>query len=192
MRWMRPGGLTLAFLLSIPAASAAQDCGSVDNLLTNGCFTTEPTSGWTYLNGTVAATETTDCGTACNAARVTGNLGIRLRQCVGAPATGTYGFGFSAQADNADVDSCTASILTFTTTDCTGTPTEVATATITEFTETSYDSASANAVLSGVYSSVAYQINCPVFGGGSFTALLDDAFFGVGLVPVELQKFSID
>lgn len=191
---MRTSSLFLVMVagLLVAAAANAQDCAAGSNQLTNGCFTVEPLAGWTYTAGT-GNTETTICGTSCNANRVVGALGIRLRQCLGALAAGTYGFGFSARAANADIDSCTATISTYTDGSCSSGEAIINSVGISTFTETAYDSASANAILSGAgYSSVRYQLECPVFGGGTFTARLDDAFFGVGLAPVELLSFGVE
>jgi hypothetical protein len=176
---------------------AAQDCASqAANLLSNCGFNVSSATGWEYLNGSTAAQETTTCGTLCNANRVTGNLGIRFRQCLAGPLpAGSYGFGVKARAANVDVDSCEVRIGLFANLACpiADPPVSTFVATLDTFTQSAYDLVAATNALPGAgYASVEFRVNCPVFGGGTSTALFDDAFFGIGLTPVELLEVAIE
>ena len=184
------------------SATSAWPCQVAGNLVTNCGFPTN-TSSWTVDSGTCAH-NTADGSSAagnieCDAIDSDGRFVFLISQCI-TPASGdTYGYGADAQrvsggtgnlscqialADHADL-TCSSNINSGNTSWPPGTGI---------YTQSSSASFGADLTFT---QSIRVSISCIVISIYSpdfadFVVRIDDVFVGIGLVPVELQEFSVE
>lgn len=118
-------------------------------------------------------------------------------QCEDSPPAGNYGFGIDVKGpEDLEVFGCIVNINSHAAAGCTGAANSLDSAFITVLTgdwQQIGGGAGDIAVIPAATASVLFHVTCFRSNvDGEDTYLFDNAFLGVGLVPVELQKFQVD
>ena len=194
LAWL--AGLAAALFAPRPAAA---DCPGAANILTNCGFAAD-LSGWsTSGSGTFGtfAHDATD-GSTSPAGSLEGTMGdggagsgfLEFFQCVVSPAAATYNFGINMRvvSGSAPTGGCNVVMNSYTNASCT------AGQSFLSFVNLAPNGSWQLALKTGVsISSVAaVDLNVTCFGTGGVGTVLrfDNAFLGVGLTPVTLQRFE--
>jgi hypothetical protein len=196
--------VTFAVLSARPALA---DCQGAGNLIQSCGFATaadtvDATSPWTLSGAGIFGTYSHDAADGSSA--VGSLIGVTTAdsteqrvlffQCVVAPAAGTYGYGIDIRhsAPDAAFVQCALTIRTHATSDCSGSGTMVNDVFTTAFTGNWQQLSDVGTVIPAATASAKFEVHCfraTTVVAGTFR--FDDAFFGIGLVPVDLQSFEV-
>ena len=200
--------LTVALTLIVSAVAMA-DCGAEPSNLITNCGLDTDASGWSFAQGTCARTGSDgssvvgsyECDSASDG--FGGQRAVVDHTCISTGVVGgsSYGYGFDAKLASGDGSSsavnCTISLSEFSDAAC-SVPVGVApvssvvslnTAAPTAFVQN--PSATLNSDMTT--QSISLRVTCAQSSPSSaYTVRLDDFFLGVGLMPVELQSFSVN
>ncbi len=190
------GGMVLSLIIF--PGDALGDCATVPgNLLTNCNFTNNILS-WTQAVGSFSHNTTMGSKAIGSLQGVSSPAGggtqqVLPTQCIPVSASTNYNYGIDHKLlPGGTPSTCLMQSFGFTGANCTGTSNPLPLIGFVpgaSFAQT----ATAAATTLNTTISVQFLVFCSAsVSSPSFTLLLDDAFFGPGLVPVELQHFTVD
>lgn len=187
----------------VALAPAWANCNQAGNLIGSNCNfdVAGDVSNWTVVNADSCVHNAADGSSGvgnmeCNAVSSSGNFVVRVNFCMtsGVAASTNYGYGADARfvSTAGTVPTCTVEASDWSGANCStninGATTPLAPGvTYTQSTAASY-------ATGGTATTARVELFCisANVGAGDFVVRFDDAFFGVGLTPVELQQFSVE
>jgi hypothetical protein len=198
--------IVLGLLATLSPAWAA--CNSAGNLVGNDCDfdAAGDVSNWTIESADSCVFNGADGSNAvgnleCNAffSSALGRFQVRVSYCAsGATGATDYNYGVDARLVSAlgSPPSCNVRLIDFTGAGCTSNIDADNPVTYTPVSGSYTQSPAANYVVGAGTTTVRLEVECisgpPAPSPDDFTIRLDDAFIGVGLVPVELEQFSVE
>jgi hypothetical protein len=198
----RKSVIASAVALPLLATPPAWACQNAANLITNCGFETS-TGAWAVFGGegTLSfqpgdGSQPPAGGTGPGSAEVTataiapGMFAATVAQCIANPPAGNYGWGVDSRLVSGTVSQCSVAVINSTDATCTaivfpGFQGNMNTA-LSGWAQSSPGTMNVNPV----HHSVFWQVRCT--SSSSFVFRFDDAFFGMGLVPVELTHVSVE
>lgn len=173
-------------------ASPALACSHPDNAVAN-CGFTSSLDGWTGGPGTITrdpSDGSSQPGSLQAAAGGSASPFAAFEQCVTGVAGGaSYGFGIDARRISGGAVSCTLLVDQYAGASCT--PPALGAVSVGISLASGWTQSSSTHVTNASAHSVIFTVSC-LDAAQAFTLRFDDAFYGPGLVPVELQSLSIE
>jgi len=189
---MRPLALTLTLTAALAGAWRALACNHPDNAVAN-CGFTGSLGGWSTGPGTITpepSDGSSQPGSLQAAAGGAASPFAAFEQCVTGVVGGTsYGFGIDARRVSGGSVSCTLLVDQYSGANCT--PPALGAASVGISLASGWTQSNSTHVTNASTHSVIFTVSC-LDAAQAFTLRFDDAFYGPGLVPVELQSLSIE